>query len=739
MQFIQDLNPKQREAVKSVEGPVMVVAGPGSGKTRVLTYRIAYLIHIGVPAYNILALTFTNKAATEMKERIVQIVGEKSKQLWMGTFHSILARILRVEGEKLGFGRNFTIYDSADSLSLIKHIMSIKGIPAQQFAPQAVRSRISSAKNQLVMPDEYARAATDLFEEKTAALYLEYQKQLKQNNAMDFDDLLLKPIELFNGNKKLLEKYHDRFRFILIDEYQDTNRAQYVLIRLLAQKQRNVCVVGDDAQSIYAFRGADIRNILDFERDYPDARVIRLEQNYRSTKTILDAADRVIKHNVDQIVKNLWTENHDGEKIALLTCEDDREEAAMIVQKVYEEIHRRKIDLSQIAIMYRTNAQSRAIEDALRRDSVPYVIVGGIEFYQRKEVKDALAYFRVLVNQKDDESFLRIVNYPGRGIGEAAIERLRSFANTRQLSLLGAAGAAGMIDGLTAKARKGLDEVSTLFTKYDQLKSQMSVSELCRALIDELGILRMFKDEGTPDAMARWENVQELLSAITEFSERRPESILDDFLQDVTLVSDVDSLDGSQNAVTLMTLHSAKGLEYRVVFITGLEEGLLPFSSSALDRKEVEEERRLYYVGITRAMEKLYLSHARIRYRFGEMSYQSPSRFLDELDATRLETVNTRERFTSRSMHPVPSARQDRTRKHADHEAHYESDVMPDYENDSQAVQHLRVGGFVEHALFGKGKVLNIAGTGEATKAVVDFPSVGRKNLLLRYAHLKVL
>ncbi|MBI1804520.1 MAG: UvrD-helicase domain-containing protein [Ignavibacteriae bacterium] len=738
MQFLKDLNPKQQEAVKTVEGPIMVVAGPGSGKTRVLTYRIAYLIHIGVPASNILALTFTNRAANEMKERIVQLVGDKSKQLWMGTFHSVLAKILRIEGEKIGYERNYTIYDSADSLSLIKSIMSAKGISTQQFNPQAIRARISSAKNQLVMPDDYARRTLDLFEEKTAAVYVDYQKQLKHNNAMDFDDLLLKPIELFDRNKKTLEKYHDRFRFILIDEYQDTNRAQYILIRLLAEKHKNICVVGDDAQSIYAFRGADIRNILDFEHDYPDARLIRLEQNYRSTKTILDAADRVIKHNVDQIAKDLWTQNQAGEKITLLACADDRDEGGTIVQKIYEETHRRKIDLNGIAIMYRTNAQSRAIEDALRRNSIPYVIIGGIEFYQRKEVKDVLAYFRVLVNLRDDESFLRIVNYPSRGIGEAAIVRLRAFANSKQRSLLDAASGVGDLPGVTTKARNGLREVSTLFQKYVQIKSEISISELCRSLVDELGILPMFKNEGTPDAMTRWENVQELLSAITEFSERRSDATLEDFLQDVSLVSDIDEWDGSHNAVTLMTLHSAKGLEFPIVFISGLEEGLLPFSNSALDRKEVEEERRLYYVGITRAMEKLYLSYARARYRFGEVTYQTPSRFLEELSDASLETINNVQRYPARTHHvnEENAARHRKPPKQVDHD---HSDVMPDYENDTASCLNLRIGSFVEHETFGKGKILTIAGVGDSMKAVVDFPSVGRKSLLLQYAHLKVL
>jgi DNA helicase-2/ATP-dependent DNA helicase PcrA len=735
MSFLNQVNLKQLEAIKSAQGPVIVVAGPGSGKTRVLTYRIAHLINIGVPAYQVLALTFTNKAANEMKERITKIVGEKSKHLWMGTFHSIFARLLRIECEKIGYGRNFSIYDTQDSVALIKSIMSSLGISTQQYNPQAVRSRISWAKNHLVAPEEYLEQATDFSEEKTGKIFIEYRKKLKQNNAMDFDDLLLKPIELLTGHKKILESYQDRFRFILIDEYQDTNRAQYVLIKLLADKYRNICVVGDDAQSIYAFRGADIRNILDFERDYPEVKIIRLEQNYRSTKTILSAADGLIKKNIDQIPKNLWTENDEGGKIILLECEDDADEGQSIVSSIYTESHRHKFQFKDFAIMYRTNAQSRSLEDALRKNSIPYTIIGGVEFYQRKEVKDVLAYLRVLVNPNDDECFLRIVNFPGRGLGDVALQNLKKFAEAKSPNLLCAAGMAGDIGGMTPRARTSFNTLASLFKKYLKLKSEISISELARALVDEIGILHLLKEEGTPEAMSRWENVQELLSAITEFTDKTQEATLENFLQDVALVSSVDKWDDKFNAVTLMTLHSAKGLEFPVVFIAGLEEGLLPFYNSNIDRKDLEEERRLFYVGMTRAMKILFLSHARLRFRFGELSYQTPSQFLDEIDETLLDKVkHTRKSIPADAIGMKISSPR---RKKIKSDSSYFSDEMPDYE--SSSANELQMGTIVEHDVFGRGKVLHVAGRGDSLKAVIDFNSVGRKNLMLKYAQLKIV
>ncbi|MBI4548718.1 MAG: UvrD-helicase domain-containing protein [Ignavibacteriae bacterium] len=734
MSIIDELNPIQREAVKTVEGPVLVLAGPGSGKTRVLTYRIAHLMNIGVPAYQILALTFTNKAASEMKGRIVELVGEKSNHLWMGTFHSIFARILRCEAEKLGYTKHFSIYDTTDSHSVICNLMDLLGISPQQYHPQAIRARISHAKNLLVSPEMFARDASDVFEEKTAIVFKEYEKKLKVNNAMDFDDLLVKPIELFEHHKKVLETYQERFRFILVDEYQDTNHAQYVLIKHLAARYRNLCIVGDDAQSIYGFRGADIRNILDFKHDYPDANIVNLEQNYRSTQTILAAADQVIKKNIDQLTKHLWTDNPKGEPITVLICQDDQHEGSMIVSRIFDDVSRLKIDFKDIAIMYRTNAQSRSIEDSLRRNSIPYVIIGGIEFYQRKEVKDVLAYLQLIVNPRDEESFMRIVNYPNRGLGETALGRLQQFASSKQLPLLEAARRANELESLTQKAKDNFTLFALLIHKYIQLKDSMSASELSRAVVDEVGILQMFKEEGTPEALARRENIQELLSAISEFSAQEADTTLAQFLEQVSLLSDVDQWDDKHNTVTLMTLHSAKGLEFPVVFISGVEEGLLPFSDSTFETKSVEEERRLLYVGITRAKVKLYLSYSRQRFRFGGVSYQVPSRFLGEISEELIQTTDyTRDSYVQRLRY---KKREYSTTKQT---SYYFTDDLPDYEQKYVEPVELHVGNFVEHDIFGKGKIIEIMGPKDSLKAVVDFQAVGRKNLMVKYARLKVI
>lgn len=756
MSFLQDLNPVQREAVQTVHGPVMVVAGAGSGKTRVLTYRIAYLISLGVPAYRILALTFTNKAAGEMKTRIISLAGEKSTQVWMGTFHSMFARILRNECERLGFQRNFSIYDTDDSLSLIKNVQRSLGISAHQFNPQAMRAHISAAKNRCISPEEFAERAGDFFEEKTSRVYLEYQKRLKQFNAMDFDDLLLKPIELFQNHKKVLEAYQDRFRYVLVDEYQDTNRAQYVVLKLLADKFRNICVVGDDAQSIYAFRGAEIRNILDFEREFSDCKVFRLEQNYRSTKTILSAADRMIKNNVDQIQKNLWTENPEGDAVSLLICDDDKDESQRIVDHLQKKIVKMKLELREIAILYRTNAQSRSLEDALRRNGLPYVIVGGVEFYKRKEIKDVLAYVRLIVNLRDDESFLRIINVPTRRIGNTSIERLQSFAGKHTYSLWEA------LETLcrhTSQDMSRLFEVSPhslknyrkfyeLMVKYKRLSSELSPSEFTRVLVDELGVLRDLKEEGTPEALARWENIQELLSAVTEYFTDNPGATLENFLQEVSLIADIDKWDETRNAVTLMTAHAAKGLEFPVVFVTGLEEGLFPLYTSILEQKELEEERRLFYVAMTRTKRKLFLSYARSRYRFGNITYQSPSRFLDEIDQQVVQTEHgrksvsgllARREVNNNRLHGPGHRLRGGSRRSASITDRYFSDEHPDYESESQVEHTFRVGVRVEHEVFGRGKVIEIAGRGESTQAIVDFQSVGRKKLLLKYAHLRIL
>ena len=744
MSFLQDLNPVQREAVSAVNGPVMIVAGAGSGKTRVLTYRIAHLISIGIPAYRILALTFTNKAAGEMKSRVVSLVGEQSKQVWMGTFHSIFARILRMESERLGFTRHFTIYDADDSLGLIKNVQRSLGLSLQQFNPRAIRSRISAVKNRCITPDEFAKQAADLFEEKTARVYFEYQRRLRAANAMDFDDLLVKPIELFERNRKILEAYQDRFHYLLVDEYQDTNRAQYRMLKLLAGKRHNICVVGDDAQSIYAFRGAEIRNILDFEKEFPDYTMFRLEQNYRSTKTILAAADHVIKNNVDQIRKNLWTENPEGEQVSLLVCSDDRDEGEEIVHHVQKEVSRRKLELKDVVVLYRTNAQSRSIEDAFRRNGIPYIIVGGVEFYKRKEIKDVLAYLRLIVNPLDGESLLRIINVPHRGIGVTTVEKLKLRADKRKQALWRVIDQLSEPDGidLPESVKKRVGSFASLIRKYQRLHTELSSSELARALVDELGILAELKNEGTPEALSRWENIQELLSAISEFSAEHPDATLETFLEEVSLIADIDKWDESKNAVTLMTAHAAKGLEFPVVFIAGMEEGLFPLYMSVVDQKELEEERRLFYVAMTRAKHKLYLSTAGLRYRFGAPSYQTSSRFLEEIDQRHIRTERSRLASSATSplrRGPTESAKTDRRMAEKLTESQYFSDSQPDYEGESQVVPEVRIGTKVEHEVFGRGKVVEVYGGGDQSRAVVDFLSVGRKHLLLRFARLRLI
>lgn len=737
--FLKDLNPVQQEAVKAANGPVMIIAGAGSGKTRVLTYRIAYLMQCGVPAYQILALTFTNKAANEMKSRIQKLVGDDARQVWMGTFHSMFARILRREAEALEYTKSFTIYDEDDSFNVVKKAMERLGISSQQYNPRAIHSRISGAKNQLLYPQEYARLARDVFDEKTAQVYEEYQKTLRRSDAMDFDDLLLKPIELFHNRPDILQKYQGRFKFILVDEFQDTNRAQYEATKLLGAAHRNICVVGDDAQSIYSFRGADIRNILDFTKDYPDCQTFRLEQNYRSTKSILGAADQLIRFNADRLQKNLWTDNVQGEAIGILECLDDQDEGHQVVQAIQTESHKNKFDLKDYVVLYRTNAQSRSLEDALRRSSIPYVIVGGVRFYERKEIKDVLAYLRILVNRNDEESVLRVINFPSRGIGDTTVERLRTFAGEQGISLYDALALVERIQDIADRTRKSVRQFRALIEKYRLLRPQMSLTELSRSLIDELGVLKMYKEEGTPESMNRWENVQELLSAISEFCDEREDPTLDSFLEEVALVADIDTWEGTRNAVTLMTLHSSKGLEFPVVFIAGLEEGLLPFYSNTIDRTDLEEERRLFYVGMTRAQKKLYILHTKLRYRFGEVSYPSVSRFLSEIGNENVERIaNELQRRTS------SVATNGTRRNYRNYDRRIKPpgpaesiDTLPDYESESQDAFDVQRGSFVLHATFGKGKVIEVTGKGESKKAAVQFEGYGVKRLILKFAKLR--
>ncbi len=772
MAFLSDLNPVQREAVRTIDGPVMIVAGAGSGKTRVLTYRIAYLLQCGVPAHNILSLTFTNKAAREMRERIEQVVGDESRRLWMGTFHSTFARLLRRDAEHLGFQKSFTVYDTDDSQNLVKAIMHDMNINTQQVAPAAVRHAISGAKNRMKSVDEVTREAVEIFERRVAQVYGEYQKRLHAANAMDFDDLILHPIKLFDAHPEVLEHYQKLFRFILIDEYQDTNLAQYQIVRRLAASHQNICVVGDDAQSIYAFRGADIRNILEFERTFDHVRVFRLEQNYRSTGMILRGADSLIKHNPKQIQKTLWTENHEGDPITILELNDEMEEAQKIVYLMQEEGRRKKLQLKDFAVLYRTNAQSRAMEDAFRRSGIPYTIVGGVAFYRRKEIKDVLAYLRLLVNPSDDEAVVRVINYPQRGIGATTIARLRDAAASMGVPLFAMCERAQTIDALNAGAVRRITDFVTLVRKYANLRTEMSAGELAGSLVDELGIVAEFKNEGTMEARQRLDNIKELLSALADFQPVDGAPTLEAFLAEASLVADVDALTGERNAVTLMTLHAAKGLEFPVVFLVGMEENLFP-SSLSIDRDQVEEERRLCYVGMTRAMQKLYMTHARSRMVWGERAPQMPSRFLDEIDADVVQRESGRRRTahtasawgsgggagysgngssgartgagksssskssTSRGYGSGAGARGTTKGTARAQQTHSEYSQMG-AESYSQLEEGLHAGSNVVHATFGRGRVLELQGSGDMTRVVVLFQSVGRKTLVLKFASLRV-
>ena len=628
-ELLGGLNPVQAQAARKTEGPVMIIAGPGSGKTRTLTHRIAYLLAAkkAWPS-QILALTFTNKAAREMRARVVDLVGDEAKGMWIGTFHSIFSRVLRREAEKIGFSRDFTIYDSDDTERMIKEMMSRYGIDPKRYTPRSVKNAISSAKNAMVGPDEYARLAGDPFTETVAQLFTPYQQALRKANAMDFDDLLGMPIRLFEAHPETLAEYQRRWKYIHIDEYQDTNRTQYTLAKLLAAQHHNLCVVGDDAQSIYAFRGADIQNILSFQKDYGDAETFRLEQNYRSTQRIVRLADAVIKGNSAQLDKTLWTDNDEGDPVVLMEALSERDEAQKVERTARDIRSRTGMAWSEFAVLYRTNAQSRSIEEALRRGGIPYRLVGGTSFYQRKEIKDALGYLRLAVNPSDDASILRVINTPTRGIGGKTVEQLRQYATEHRVSLWQAVQDPGGA-GLSARAAKAVEGFGFLVSRFASKANTAPADELARELIQETGLLKNLRDQNTPEALTRLENVHELMNAVAEFAGSNPTGeprTLAEFLQEVSLVADVDRLSDDENRVTLMTLHASKGLEFKVVFVTGLEEGLFPLAKASQDPTELEEERRLLYVGVTRAEEALFLSYARSRYRYGDQQQSVRSR-----------------------------------------------------------------------------------------------------------------
>jgi len=724
MKLLNQLNEAQIKAVEYNSGPHMIVAGAGSGKTRVLTHKIAFLIDKGFEPGDILALTFTNKAAKEMKERIKSLIGKKAEQLWMGTFHSIFARILRVEAGLLNYRSNFSIYDREDSQSLVGNIMANLNINLENLSPNGVQHKISYFKNQMISPQEFLKHfASSPSDKKIAEIFTEYNKRLFENNSMDFDDLLLKPIELFEISSKTLSKYKKMFKYILVDEYQDTNKAQYELLKLLSPLKDRVCVVGDDAQSIYSWRGAEIKNMLNFKKDFKGSKIFRLEQNYRSTKIILTAADSVIKNNAGQIPKTLWTNNNDGEELTLLRASDEKDEGFQIAKRIKKEISTRKLSLNDIAIFYRINSQSRALEDALRREKIPYKIVGGVEFYRRKEVKDVLAYLRMLSNQNDEESLLRIMNFPQRGIGNTSISKMIAFARKLNLSLFATMARVFEVIEVKERIQKNVKQFKLLLDKYINLKDKLSLGELTAALVDDLGILKIYKEEGTQESLGRFDNIQELLSAVQDYSRTNPASTLDDFLSEVSLISGVDQYDEKNNSVTLMTIHSAKGLEFPIVFVTGCEEDIFPLSQKFDSDSRLEEERRLFYVALTRAKEKIFISYARSRYRFGEVAYQSKSRFLDELDESTYEEMNGN-----------AGRKAGRKKK-----TFYDEFYQDSYDDFDQERRSLRVGSRVNHSIFGMGKILQIVGSGDMQRVTISFENHGTKQLLAKFANLKLI
>lgn len=721
--FLKELNQAQREAVTHTSGPLLILAGAGSGKTRVLTYRIAYLIGVKkVPPWKILAVTFTNKAAGEMKERVEKLLGKEGSGIWMSTFHSWCARILRQEAHCLGYTRNFSIYDQDDQISVLKKCMEELEISTQKTSPDAVLNRISSAKDKLISWQDFSSQTKDYFEENVAKIYKLYQRKLSEANAFDFDDLIMRSVEIFANHPDVLERYQNKYQYILVDEYQDTNHAQYRLVNLLATKSRNLCVVGDEDQSIYGWRGADINNILNFEDDYPDAKIIKLEQNYRSTQIILNAAGAVVKNNLKRKGKTLFTQIKGGEKVCLWFLENEYQEADAIVGQIQHLIQQDTYSRSDFVILYRTNAQSRVFEQRLRDSGIPYVIIGGLRFYERKEVKDILAYLKVLANPKDNLSLKRIINAPAKGIGAQTILKLENFCSKNGISLLEGLKQIRQIEGISPRLKSTIGDFSLILDGFSYLKERLTVNELTEMVAEKSGYLNALRVEKTVEAENRMENVKELISATAEFMERTENPTLEGFLEEVSLITDIDMWDKSRDAVTLMTLHAAKGLEFRVVFITGMEEGLFPLSRSMEDPSELEEERRLFYVGITRAKERLFLSFARHRRRFEDM-VNLKSRFLDEIPEELLQIegyILEREERVS-------------DRVDLDRISTYSPEMSRSYDS------KLQIGTTVAHSHWGEGVILYREGSGENLTLIVIFKGGIKKKLMAKYADLEII
>ena len=724
--LLTGLNKEQQQAVQHTEGPLLILAGAGSGKTKVLTVRIAHLLAQGINPYEILAITFTNKAAKEMKSRVEGLVGDVANRIWLSTFHSFCAKFLRFELDNfLGYNSNFTIYDTSDSQAVIKAALKALNLDDKYYPVGAMIAAISDAKNKLLFASDFRKQARDFYQQKVADVYEYYERELRKNNALDFDDLLLVAVKLLQSNEAVLDKYSKRFRYVMIDEYQDTNHAQYLLAKLLASHWKNIAVVGDADQSIYAWRGADIQNILDFEKDYPNCTSIKLEQNYRSTKIILDAANAVIENNEGRPKKNLWTDKTEGAKIQHFIAQSEHEEAAFIGDTIAKKHDIHGVPYGDMAILYRTNAQSRVLEEALIKRALPYTMVGGTKFYDRKEIKDVLAYLRVLYNPFDDLSLLRIINVPKRSIGATTVAKLQDYARANGTSLFMTLTQLHLVDTIKGKTKEKLEEFGILiFTLVAEMEDR-TVLDILESILDRTGYLAQLEESTDPQDQARAENIGELLSVAKDFQDTNPTGTVEDFLEQVALVNDVDSFEQEESKVTLMTLHAAKGLEFPIVFLGGLEEGLFPHSRTLMNPEEIEEERRLAYVGITRAEKELYISNATTRTVFGRTSSYLPSRFIDEIPEELVDGL--------RAKRKVP----DDIKRHVPQHMSVTSRPVTKPIVRNEVIADWNIGDTAIHSKWGNGKVINVAGEGAGMKLTIEFPTQGVRVVMAKFAPVK--
>jgi len=754
--LLQQLNEPQQQAVQNIKGPVMVIAGAGSGKTRALTYRIAYMLQQGIDAFSILALTFTNKAAREMKERVLQLVGDhEGRNVWMGTFHSIFARILRVEGHLLGYPSNFTIYDTDDTKQLMRTILKELNLDPKVYKPSYVLHRISNAKSNLFTAEDYLNnpdiqtADYQAGKPMIGEIFKTYNARLRRANAMDFDDLLFNTNVLLRDFPDVLYKYQHRFKYILVDEYQDTNHAQYLIIKRIAALNENICVVGDDAQSIYAFRGANIQNILNYKNDYPDHRLIRLEQNYRSTKTIVAAANKVIANNKDQIKKKVWTDKEEGELISVLRATSDNEEGVLVANAIFGAKMSEQRNNKDFVILYRTNAQSRSIEEALRKQGIAYRIYGGLSFYARKEVKDLLSYFRLVINPQDEEALIRVINYPIRGIGKTSIERLIVAANEQQISIWELINEPSLMPHeINRGAAAKINDFANMIKSFQAQHETKNAFELAKHINTSVGLVKALKEDDSPEGISRIENIEELLNAIMEFSDKQVDEAtgeqigvkLADFMQDIALLTDADKKNPEDDDyVSMMTIHAAKGLEFPYVFVVGIEENLFPSVQSLSTRADLEEERRLFYVAITRAETKLTLSYAESRYRWGNLSLCEPSRFLEEIDESLIDKPRRAGMRRKASTENPPTGLSSMAHSTSQKIAQSSAKPLMDENFEASEPDDLQNGMEVIHQKFGKGKIVSLEGAGANRKATVQFVAYGQKQLLLKFARLKIV